>query len=302
VSAQTVTEFEVIVVDDGSTDGGGDAVLALHDRRFRLIRQRNAGESAARNRGLAEATNTWVAFLDADDEWRPEFLRRTLAQTTAHEGLVGVFTNVYDSSLRRALLRESEEGVVPDYFQLVLENQLGMTSMGTLVRRDAFLACGRFREGRTVDEVGEDQDAFARLAWSGDVAYVPDPLAVYHPGDPHGSTARARRGRPQMPPRVLSYRDLRSSGRIGLSVASSSARLCEHLLLDYTAALINFGCRRDAARTLAREFELTALRRWRYWSLLLRVSLPTPLNTRLRRSHLARMARMNLSETCIAGG
>jgi hypothetical protein len=298
VSSQTVTAFEAIVVDDGSTDGGGDAVLALRDPRFRLIRQRNAGESAARNRGLSEATNAWVAFLDADDEWRPEFLQRTLAQTRTHEGLVGVFTNVYDASLRRTLLRESGEGVVPDYFQLVLENQLGMTSMGTLARRESLLACGGFKEGRTVDEVGEDQDAFARLAWTGAVAYVPDPLAVYHPGDPQGSTARARRGRPQMPPRVSSYREFRRSGRIDRSVASSSARLCEHLLLDHAAALINFGCRRDAARTLAGEFDLAVLRRFRYWSLLLRLTLPTRLHNRLRRAHLSRTKA--LPATCLA--
>ena len=74
VAAQTFADFEAIVVDDGSTDEGGRIVAAYADARFRLIRQANAGPGAARNRGLGEAQGEFVAFLDADDEWLPEYL------------------------------------------------------------------------------------------------------------------------------------------------------------------------------------------------------------------------------------
>jgi len=287
VAAQTMADFEVLVIDDGSTDGGGDVVTALGDPRFRLIPQENAGESAARNRGLLEARSRWVAFLDADDEWRPTFLEATLAQSEAHPGVVGVFTNVLDGTHQRPLLQPRPEGVVDDYFALVLEDQIGMTSMGTLARRDALLACGGFRAGRTIHEVGEDQDAFARLAWTGTVAYVPATLAIYHSEIPHGSTSRAREGRPEMPPRVLSYRELRASGRIPESLARSSRALCDHLLRDHAAASINFGCRAQALRTLAFECGPSAMRGWRFWSLLLRALLPVRAHARLR----ARFAR-----------
>ena len=75
VFAQTFQEFEVIVVDDGSTDDGPEQVRAYEDSRLRLIQQPNSGPGAARNRGVRDSKCEYIAFLDADDEWLPDYLR-----------------------------------------------------------------------------------------------------------------------------------------------------------------------------------------------------------------------------------
>jgi glycosyltransferase involved in cell wall biosynthesis len=75
VLGQNLPAHEIIVVDDGSTDGTRRALAPLMDR-IRYVRTRNRGVSAARNRGIREATGEWIAFLDSDDSWRPEKLRR----------------------------------------------------------------------------------------------------------------------------------------------------------------------------------------------------------------------------------
>ncbi len=77
-STQSVSDFEVIVVDDGSTDSGADLVARYPDPRFRLVRQANAGPAAARNRGIREASGQYLAFLDGDDTWLPEYLETAL--------------------------------------------------------------------------------------------------------------------------------------------------------------------------------------------------------------------------------
>jgi GT2 family glycosyltransferase len=76
IAAQTYSDFEVIIVDDGSTDGGAEVAASYPDSRFRVVRQENSGPGAARNRGLADVCGALVAFLDADDEWLPEYLSR----------------------------------------------------------------------------------------------------------------------------------------------------------------------------------------------------------------------------------
>ena len=74
VLAQTFTDWESTVVDDGSIDGTPDIVSSYSDDRVRLLRIEHSGLAAARNRGLAESRSPFVAFLDADDFWRREKL------------------------------------------------------------------------------------------------------------------------------------------------------------------------------------------------------------------------------------
>jgi glycosyltransferase involved in cell wall biosynthesis len=100
VYAQTFEYFEVIVVDDGSTDDGPDIVRKYDDPRLRLIQQANAGPGAARNRGVRESTGPWVAFLDADEEWLMDFLRISIEALEAHPQCPVSVTGRYRGPLR----------------------------------------------------------------------------------------------------------------------------------------------------------------------------------------------------------
>ena len=93
ILAQTVSDLEVIVVDDGSTDDTQEVLRRVTDPRVRVVQQEHAGTAAARNRGQAKARGQFIAWLDADDLWRPTFLERQLAVLEAEPEVGFCFAN-----------------------------------------------------------------------------------------------------------------------------------------------------------------------------------------------------------------
>jgi hypothetical protein len=100
VFAQSLQDFEIVVVDDGSTDNGPEIVRGYSDPRLRLIRQPNLGPGAARNRGLRESTAPMVSYLDADDEWLPDFLERSVFSLERHPACVASICGYYEGPRR----------------------------------------------------------------------------------------------------------------------------------------------------------------------------------------------------------
>ena len=92
---QTFSDYEVIIVDDGSTDDGPRKVEHRADARIRLIRQANTGPGAARNRGLQDARGELIAFLDADDEWLPDYLAQSVRLLDQYGPDVATVTSGY---------------------------------------------------------------------------------------------------------------------------------------------------------------------------------------------------------------
>jgi glycosyltransferase involved in cell wall biosynthesis len=181
VLAQTRQDFEIIVVDDASTDGTPAAVTAIGDPRVRVVRhERNLGGSAARNTGIRSGSAPFVAFLDSDDEWMPDKLARQLevfersASTLAlvYTGCVRVFANGdvirfiprHDPNLTRSLLTE---------------NVIGETSLG-MVRRSALEAIGGFDENLPSCQ---DLDLWLRLSERFGVGFIPEALVRVSKGD-----------------------------------------------------------------------------------------------------------------------
>jgi len=184
VIAQTVCEFEVLVVNDGSTDGGDAVVRTMTDTRIRVIDQRNKGVSAARNRGVAEAKGELVAFLDADDEWRPDFLE-TIVRLNNNFPQCSLFATHYsymetDGTLRAPILRRippgAWEGVLENYFATAAHSDPPVWSSALAVKRSALLAIGGFPEGISI---GEDLLTWARLAVKVEIAYSKKQCAVF---------------------------------------------------------------------------------------------------------------------------
>jgi len=185
VLAQTIQEFEVVVVNDGSTDGGADVVRSINDPRIRLIEQPNAGVSAARNRGIAESKHDLIAFLDADDEWLPEFLQ-TIVELHARYPRCGVFATGYYlqattgerwGRILRGIPSGTQQFVIGDYFAIAAQSDPPIWSSAVAVKRNELIAVGGFPQGVAS---GEDLLTWARLAVSTPIALDTRNLSVFH--------------------------------------------------------------------------------------------------------------------------
>jgi glycosyltransferase involved in cell wall biosynthesis len=156
VLSQTPPVDEVLVVDDGSTDGTAEAIDSQYGDRVRLIRQPNLGVSGARLRAVREARGEWIAFLDSDDEWAPDRIRvLSEAAMAVPKDVAWVFGDValvYDSGAvetifeKFGLRMKSDPHVFMDPLAVQHPFQFGLLQ-GSLIRRGALLELGAFTSG-----------------------------------------------------------------------------------------------------------------------------------------------------------
>jgi glycosyltransferase involved in cell wall biosynthesis len=181
VLAQTCRDFELLVVDDGSTDGTPEALAAYAGEIRVLSRPDRGGVSAARNAGIAAARGEWLAFLDSDDLWLPEKLERQMAFMEAHPQLL--LSQTEETWVRRGVrvnppqTHKKEGGRI---FLRSLERCLVSPSAVVLHRR-LIDDHGGFDEDLPA---AEDYDLWLRLGWRYDVGLLPESLIIKRGGHP----------------------------------------------------------------------------------------------------------------------
>lgn len=175
VFAQTFTDYEIVVVDDGSTD---ETVHVLHPviSKIHYYYKPQGGPSQARNYGIARASGEYVAFLDSDDQWDPRFLEVVMEKARGNPslGLISTVHRVMPSGMRRPKISQSQlEG---DLYPLLFQKNV-ITTSAVLVKRTCLLKVGAFNENLAQ---AEDYDLWLRIAREYPIAVINNPLCFWH--------------------------------------------------------------------------------------------------------------------------
>ena len=183
VIRQTHNDWELVVVDDGSTDGGGDIVKGFADNRIKLIQQGNSGVGAARNNGVAASTAPNITFLDADDWWEPTFLEEMAGLIERHPdaGIYGTGYYIVKNGKKRVAPIGVEEGFSEgeiNYCRVYAKTLcMPLTSITVAMPRTVFDEAGGFP---TSIKLGEDFLLWVHIALKHKVALLKKPLSNYN--------------------------------------------------------------------------------------------------------------------------
>lgn len=249
VLAQTYQDFEVIIVNDGSTDDSVAEVEKVQDSRIRLIHQQNAGVSVARNRGLEASKGDLIAFLDADDEWTPGYLE-TQYQLFRKYSDCSVFACNYEfrdisgktsPTIIRELPFTGEDGILSNYFEVACCSHPPLCTSAIMVKKNAIQAIGGFPVGI---KSGEDLLTWARLSIRGQIAFCKTPLAIYNLGEGYDYT--------HLPPRRQDRNDPVGKSLLQLYKSHSSVIGLRHYISHWhrmrASVAIRFGERKETIR------------------------------------------------------
>ena len=283
--AQSLPPLEVIVIDDGSTDDGLPILsAAIRDERLRLVCQANRGVSAARNLGIALAQGDWVAFLDADDEWHPDFLA-ALARAHRHcpeaDLLATGFRRVQDATVPLRAWRPEPEAV-PEAGGVEVIHDLRrrwmrrapLCASSVAIRAERLRGMSPcFHEG---ESYGEDLDMWFRLADEAPVAAAGGAFASVR-GGVEGALSRVVRR--SMPPFLVRMRAQALAGQLPARFQASALWFVAQAQVTMAREALAEGERREALGWLLGD--LRASRGWllrRWWvTLLLALCMPSPV-------------------------
>lgn len=185
VLAQTYENFELIIVDDGSTDNSLTIAENYHIEKIVIIKQANGGVSKARNTGIAHAKFDYIAFLDADDEWKPEFLS-TINKLINLYPEAGTYSTSYyikepGRKTKRAVIRgipkNTETFIIPNYFKSIAKGNSPVWTSASCVAAHVFESIGGFPENV---KLYEDLYVWTKVALNYEMAFSYQPMSIYH--------------------------------------------------------------------------------------------------------------------------
>lgn len=175
--SQTYRDREIIIIDDASTDGTADWI-AQHYPEIHLIRlSQNRGSAGARNAGLAVATGEFIAFLDSDDRWSPDYLEKQVESlNNSPDAVISVCPclNVADNNIQYVSENKPWHGNRKPIRQMLTE-PLIMTMSAALVRRSVLDRAGYLNE---TFKIAHDREWYLRLLYYGDLVWIPDNLVI----------------------------------------------------------------------------------------------------------------------------
>jgi len=184
---QTYQDFEIIVVNDGSSDSSIEKIKEIIDSKIKIFNQENQGVSAARNRGIKESKFNYIAFLDADDEWEEDYLQTivNLIKKCPECKIYATNYKIVDSNgnIRypriNGLSKDFKEGIIDceKYFEIASKSDPILWTSAICVEKNAINEIGGFPLGV---KSGEDLLTWANLAVYYKIAYSFKALSIYH--------------------------------------------------------------------------------------------------------------------------
>lgn len=214
VLRQSFQDFEIIIIDDGSTDTSLPKVTTVQDERLRWFSGPNKGVCSARNRGIKEAKGNYIALLDADDTWDPNYLleQRKLIDDFPECAMWGInFAEVQNGNLIRELptaLPKGYRGIVQDYFHMPGRISDLFCSSSVVIRKDVFEKIGFFDERL---KYSEDVDMWWRIIANYPVAFYDRYMVFYNYDASNRAMKRERKLKYWLPYYPEKYKDYKGN-------------------------------------------------------------------------------------------